>query len=852
MQSTYRQNGHQASIWRRRSRQVVMGGVSLGLMVSAHAAVTADARTLPRRVTPATTPVPVPTPLPARMWPVLPRLATATFADANGAGGPLDGATTGANNIPALVDLDGDGDLDAAFGTATGPITYFENTGTAMAPSFAERTGGDNPLDFSFWTFFPRTAPAFVDIDGDGDQDFFAGHSTGAILFLRNDGTAAAPSFTPVSGSDDPFDGVDVGSDAAPRFADLDDDGDLDAVVGDFDGGLHFFENTGDAQNPTFTERTGTANPFDGVDVGERATPAFVAFSGDDDLDVFVGTASGAVAFFENTGDAENPTFTERTGAANPLDEADRDAESNSAPAFADIDGDGDFDAFVGSYEAETFFFENAADNATPLLVSANPDPFAGVDPSADIANVPGFGFYLAAAFADLDGDGDFDAFVGGADGSVQFFENTGTAADPVLTARTGAANPLAGVEVEDRSKPTFVDIDGDGDLDAFVGIGEVLGPESGQVVFFENTGDAQNPSFTQQTGADNPLNNVAIVAASVPRFVDLDDDGDFDAVFGEKYGTLIYYRNDGDAQNPSFTQQTGAANPFDGFDVGLYSAPAFADCDDDGDFDVFVGARDGSIHFFENTGTAVAPGFTERTGADNPLDFVDLYDYASPTFVDIDGDGDEDVVAGNELSDHFFFFRNTTDTGLPVEMLSFRAEVVGGSSVLLHWATGSETENAGFEVEQHLAAADRWEAVAFVQGQGTTAVAHRYQAQLDDLAPGTYRFRIKQIDFGGAVFYSPEVAVTLVPMQVALEPAFPNPFRTTARFALTLPRTQHVRVAVYDPLGRRVALLHDGPLTADTPHPFSLDGTRLPAGLYLYEAVGPSFRVVETVLLVK
>ena len=67
----------------------------------------------------------------------------------------------------------------------------------------------------------------------------------------------------------------------------------------------------------------------------------------------------------------------------------------------------------------------------------------------------------------------------------------------------TGPGNPLNGVNVSNMSAPTFIDIDGDGDLDAFVG------EWYGTVKYFENTGDAANPAFTQQTGAANPLNGV-------------------------------------------------------------------------------------------------------------------------------------------------------------------------------------------------------------------------------------------------------------------------------------------------------------------------------------------------------
>ena len=78
---------------------------------------------------------------------------------------------------------------------------------------------------------------------------------------------------------------------------------------------------------------------------------------------------------------------------------------------------------------------------------------------------------------------------------------------------------------------------------------------------------------FNEQTGSNNPFNNINVGSYSTPTFADVDGDGDLDAVVGESNGNLIYYENVGNATNPNYQAQTGSNNPFDGIDVGIYIA---------------------------------------------------------------------------------------------------------------------------------------------------------------------------------------------------------------------------------------------------------------------------------------
>ena len=263
-------------------------------------------------------------------------------------------------------------------------------------------------------------------------------------------------------------------------------------------------------------------------------------------------------------------------------------------------------------------------------------------------------------AFADLDGDSDVDLAVGNYTGDIRYLENTGTATNPVFTPRTGGANPLDGVDVYFDSRIAFADLDDDGDFDLAVG------NYHGLIRYFENTGTPNNPNFTQRTGSANPLDGISVGFYSTPVFVDLDDDTDSDLVVGDESGGVHFFENTGTATDPAFTPRTGAANPLNDVNVDSLSAPAFVDLDGDGDPDLVIGEKDGTLHYFENTGTPANPNFSERTGAANPTDGVDVDGWSIPAFSDLDGDGDPDLAVGEFLY-NVHYYKNTgtrTDPG--------------------------------------------------------------------------------------------------------------------------------------------------------------------------------------------
>lgn len=287
----------------------------------------------------------------------------------------------------------------------------------------------------------------------------------------------------------------------------------------------------------------------------------------------------------------------------------------------------------------------NAQQFATPV---ENPFGFV-VDSTSYIG---GFGV------ADLDGDGDYDLLMGGYYGAIQYVENTGTASSPAFGPTQ--TNPFGLSSTYYYAFITTADLDDDGDIDVLVG------EYYGDLVYFENTGTATNPSFAAAQANPFGLNSNSSIL-DMPSFVDLDDDGDFDIISGSiAYGvgpSIVYYENTGTAQNPAFAAQV--TSPFGiAANAAYFQNPTVADIDGDGDYDVLTAENYGTFAFYENTGTAQNPAFAAPQV--NPFGLIDnVSDFIFPEFVDIDDDGDFDVLGSGYYGSLWFFENQPFNVGI-------------------------------------------------------------------------------------------------------------------------------------------------------------------------------------------
>jgi len=508
----------------------------------------------------------------------------------------------GMYSAPVFADFDGDGDHDLFVGEQKGIIHYFQNDGGTFALDTA-----NNPLkNWNKGDTGEKSKPTFVDLDDDGDLDVVIGKGNGELRYLKNDDGVLSEQYSWQGSS--PFsyqktDSVgnlvedwgylDVGDEAAPAFADLDGDGDLDAYVGNKDGAIVMYVNTGSATEPRFAADTTAHNPFG--DIGQFYTedikslaPVFVDLDADGDMDMPTGFLNGPLYYFENQ---EDSAF--KWTPANELGIADI-TNSNIGTAIADVDEDGDLDVVMSKGDALTYFENDGAGKFSEKNGDANPldavsSSIGGVDiiDGADTAKASAF----SPTWVDWNGDMYGDLFFGTEnDTIIHYYENAqdGTWTDETFTSK----NPFLSYKTVDNETITFIDLDGDGDLDSFVG------NKDGKLKYFENDGagalaEVAGPFDNENLGGDKIWHDA----------YDLDQDGDLDMFIG-KDDRVEYYMNNGDQ---TFTK-SGDLNPFAGITVVANPSPVFGDLNGDGVQDMLLGDRSGSSWFFKGSGTVTAP----------------------------------------------------------------------------------------------------------------------------------------------------------------------------------------------------------------------------------------------------
>ncbi len=553
---------------------------------------------------------------------------------------------------PKFADMDGDGDFDLILCSMNDKPLYLTNTGSKTAPKF---TLSDD--------IFPTVAYGEVvvayDIDADGDLDLIGGSFSGLTLY-RNDGNAINPSFTKV---DDFFAGLDVGMYPVPDLGDLDNDGDLDLIIGKSESGeIRIYTNSGDSSAAVFLE----ANSKVVADVGLYAYPVLADLDNDGDLDIITGRDGLGFYYYKNTGSATAPAWSEASTIFSGL----ATTTYFNSPAIVDINGDGKKDLIYGNASGPLVYYKNTGSASSPKWTE-NTSLFGGV---IDIGGAS------SPFFIDLDNDGDLDLITGSNMGDIISYKNVGTRTAPIFERNMSHGN----LKHSMYSYVSLADVNGDSYYDAIVG-------DFNGTVYLH---DGHERGFAPSSSAA-PLFNVGEWAA--PRFIDMDHDGDMDIVVGNEEGDLFYYENIG---TPTQAQWSEVSNYFENVNVSANAVPAFADLDFDGDYDMMVGTMFHTIHYFEN----VDGSWIEDTTMTQGLNASQL---ATPAFADLDGDGDMDLILG-AYDGTFTYYENTrevvsikTTDALPssYELTSYPNPFNPSTSITFNLAKNSNVELAIFDL---------------------------------------------------------------------------------------------------------------------------------------------------------
>ncbi len=605
-------------------------------------------------------------------------------------------------------------------------------------------------LEIPFLGGFNKPNPQFVDWNEDGLTDLFVRDQDGRLQYFLNNGSADEPNFEFQTKA---FQNLDVGQ--WFTFFDYDHDDDIDLIASPQSPDVTLFENVSDSLILAVSQLLDDSSVA--VHGGQIVIPTIADIDADGWEDLFVGGVSGAVTYYRNLGLTDGlPVYHLETNSFEDIlivwVPGRDDRHGANALEFYDIDDDEDLDLFWGDYyQPGLFFLENFGTSSDPDI----PDSLM-IDSYPQNEPVSSAGFNVPRLI-DLNSDGAAELFVGVQSGiyGTDFVDNFWYY-DMTVEGDFGLVtkNYFEQIDLISGTIPTLADMDSDGDLDLFIG-NEFDASNSGwkgDVYFFENIGSAVSPQFEMVDSSyfdEGMGNNMA------PAFGDLDGDGDFDALVGDYNGEISFFLNDGSPTEPNFSYQ----GKFLEIDLAGRATPALGDVEGDGDLDLYVGDKNGSVHVWSNEGDPANYNFIKIS--DDLFSGENLGLEIALELADFDNDGDLDLLIGNQSGE--LYLANPSGSEL------HQLEQLPHSGLNLAPTIGDMDSDGKM-----------------------------------DLIVGSNE--------GGLQYFSVEEQSVVnnedFPIMTRLVSCYPNPFNNTAIFQLSSDVPADSRLIIYDILGRQVDLI--------------------------------------------
>ena len=297
----------------------------------------------------------------------------------------------GEGAYPAFFDFNNDGLLDFVVGNIgrftnseiKGRLMLFKNIGASNYPKYALED--DDYLGLSANTNLSFLVSTFADLDADGDVDLIIGNNDGKLMYYNNiAGTGNVANFQL---ADAFYSGIDVGNNAAPQIIDVNRDGLLDIIVGNFIGKIRYYKNTGTAQTPIFTEiTTFFGGVFTGIDYGVVLNDGYCVpqlFDIGGTYHLLCGSKSGRIYKYGNIDGNLSGTFSKLDTNYLNIWEG-----RNSALAIADINNDGQKDMLIGNICGGLNYYSGDITNSISKIEIESTKSRIFPNPASNILNV--------------------------------------------------------------------------------------------------------------------------------------------------------------------------------------------------------------------------------------------------------------------------------------------------------------------------------------------------------------------------------------------------------------------------------------------------------------------------------